>query len=90
MGGFPFLLADIKMIVAGRTPPVNAPRGLARLEMPELPEGLAGAGASPAVNAMGNSIGDNAGLHEKLGQTRGQKCRLAGEILTSRRDEIQF
>ena len=52
MRGFPFLLADIEMVVARRAAPVDPRGGLARHEAAELPEILAGAGAAPSVQAM--------------------------------------
>ena len=41
MGGFPFLLAHIELVVAGGAAPVHAPRRLAREEAAVLPEILA-------------------------------------------------
>ena len=76
MGRLPFLLADVEMLVAGRAPPVDRGRGLARREGAELPEGLAAAGDAAAMPAGNDGRRDAAGLDQKVGQAAGDALRL--------------
>src|SRR6516164_4921748 len=72
MCGLPFLLADVKMIVAGGPAPVDVLRRLARDEAAVLPEALARAGAPPSVQAVNDVGRDTASFQHKARQRRGE------------------
>src|SRR6202021_1528247 len=75
--GLPFLLADIKMVVTRRTPPVDALRRLTRNEAAILPETFARAGAPPSMQAVNHVGGDAAGLKHKTRQRCGERSAFA-------------
>src|ERR1700712_3522184 len=77
MRGFPFLLADIEMIVARRTPPVDILRRLAGDEAAVLPETFSGAGAAPPMQGVNPGGGDAAGLKHKTRQRCGERSAFA-------------
>ena len=77
MGGLPFLLADIKMIVARRAPPIDILRRLSGDEAAILPKALAGAGAAPAMQAMDDVGGDAAGFEHETRQRCGERSAFA-------------
>ena len=77
VGGLPFLLADIEMIVARRAAPVDVLRRLAGDEAAILPEALAGAGAAPAMQAMDDVGGDAAGFEHETGKRSGERSAFA-------------
>ncbi len=94
----PLALAHVEMVGARRAPPVDLPVGVARPELAKLPEGLAGAGAAAAVNAVRDRLRDALGLDEDVGQTVGETLRLAfqcqdpgpfGEIPARRRGGVR-
>lgn len=58
VGGFPFAVTDIGMVVAGRAPPVDPRQAFAFGIGPELPEILADAAFAAAMPAGGDGIGD--------------------------------
>ena len=72
MRRLPFALAHIEMVGAGRAAPVDDGGRVARLELAELPEGLARAGAAAAVDAVGHRIGDVQRVEDQLGQPVGK------------------
>src|SRR5213595_2613733 len=65
MGGLPFLLADIEMIVARRAPPVDILRWLAGDEAAILPKALAGAAPAPA-RAFGSIAASSPASHRRM------------------------
>jgi hypothetical protein len=73
----PFLLADIEMIVARRAAPVDVLRRLAGDEAALLPEAFAGAGATPAMQAMDDVGGDAAGFEHETGERSGERSAFA-------------
>src|SRR5262249_39699479 len=75
--GFPFLFADIEMIVARRAAPVDVLRRLARDETAGLPEAFAGAGAAAGTQAVDDVGGDTAGFKHKARQRRGERSAFA-------------
>src|SRR3984885_4366552 len=77
MRGLPFLLANVKMVVTRRTPPVDGLRRLARNEAAVLPEAFAGAGAPPAVQAVDHIGGDAASFKHEARQRCGERAAFA-------------
>src|SRR5206468_6388031 len=77
VGGFPFLLADMEMVVARRATPVDAGGGLAGHEAAVLPEILACAGAAAAVQAVDDVGGDAAGFKDEARQRCGERTAFA-------------
>ena len=65
MGGLPFQFADIEMVVAGRTAPIDAVGGFAGNEGAKLPKGFAGTGLAASVPAGGDRDGDAAGFDQE-------------------------
>ena len=74
MGGFPFPVAHIGMIVAGGAPPVDARQALAFGIGAELPEIFTDAAFAAAVPAGGDGVGDALCLDHAV---RHQGCALA-------------
>ena len=70
MGGFPFAVAHIGVVVAGRAAPVDA-RGIAFDIGPELPEILADAALAAAMPAGDHGVDDAARLDQQVGHQRG-------------------
>ena len=70
VGGFPFEVAHIGVVVAGGTAPVYARHRLALDIGPELPEILADAALAPAMPAADHRGDDAAGLDQKVGDER--------------------
>ena len=77
VGGLPFLLAHIEMVVAGRASPVDRGRRFAGNEGAELPEGLAAAAHPASVPAGQNRGGDAPRLDQKVGHAGGDPLRLS-------------
>ena len=69
----PFALAHVEVVGAGGAAPVDDGGGVARLELAELPEGLAGPGPAPAVDAVGHGVGDVQRVEDQLGQAIGKR-----------------
>jgi hypothetical protein len=65
------------MIVARRTPPVDALGRFARNEAAVLPKAFAGAGAAAAMQAMNDVGGDTAGLKHETRQRCGERSAFA-------------
>src|SRR5882757_6616419 len=65
------------MIVARRAPPVDALRWLAGREAAVLPETFAGAGATPAMQAVNDVGGDAAGFKHQARQRCGERSAFA-------------
>src|SRR5690349_19078175 len=77
MGGLPFLLADIQMIVARRSPPIDALRRLTGTETAVLPQTFPGTGAASAVQAVDYVGGDTTSLEHKTRQRCGERSAFA-------------
>ena len=77
VGGFPFKLADIEMVVARRSAPIDILRRLARDEAAVLPEILAGAGAPPSVQTVNHVGRDAASLEHQARQRSGERAAFA-------------
>ena len=84
MGGLPFLLAHIEMVVAGGAAPVDAAGRFAGGEPAILPEILARPGAAPSVQAMNDRRGDAARLEDQPRHGCGERAtgadRSAGRL----------
>ena len=82
----PFALAHVEMVGTRRAPPVDDGGRVARLvELAELPEGLAGARPTAAVDAVRHRIGDAQGLEQQIGQPVGKSLSFALEREHARR-----
>ena len=79
MRRFPLALADVEMIGARRAAPVDLAQRVARLELAELPERLARAGAPAAVQAVRDSLRDTLRVDEDFRQAVGEAVRFAFE-----------
>ena len=75
----PLSFADIQVLGTRGAPPVDERRVFARLVLPELPERLAGACASPSVNTLRNGRRDAVCLHQQFGHAIDEIDRLAFE-----------
>ena len=82
MRRFPFALADIEMIGTCRAPPIDGGGAVALRVMAKLPEGFAGAGAAPAMNAVRDGLRNAAGLDEESGEALCQRVGRQLQILT--------
>src|SRR5690554_6334152 len=80
MGGLPFLVAHVDMVVAGRAPPVDAGHVLTLDIGAELPEILADAAPAPAVPAGDDGVDDAPGFDQQVGHQRGALAR-AGQCV---------
>src|SRR6202030_2030166 len=65
MCGFPFLLANIEMVVACGAAPIDPPRRLTRHEPAILPEILARSGAAAAVEPVDDGGSDATRLQDQ-------------------------
>jgi hypothetical protein len=83
MGGFPFLLAHIELIVAGGAAPVDTPRGLAGKEVAVLPEILARSGPPAAVQPVDDGRRDAACLKDETRHGFRERAGLAAGALSS-------
>ncbi len=81
MRRLPLPLAHVSVFFAGRPPPVDFRGRLAGDERPELPEGLAGSGAAPSVNAVPHRLRHVARGDDEAWQAR----REGGGLLPNRR-----
>jgi hypothetical protein len=81
MRSFPFTLAHIEVIVAGRTAPIHPPRGLPGQESAVLPKILARSGAAPAMQAMNHGCSDAARFQNETWQRFRQHARDAAGVL---------
>src|SRR5262249_58599821 len=81
MCSFPFTLAHIEVIVAGRTAPIHATRGLPGQESAVLPEIFAWSGAAPAMQAMNHGCSDAARFENEAGERFRQHARDAAGML---------
>src|SRR5262245_46263252 len=81
MRGLPFVLADVEILVARGTPPVDAPRRLAREEAPVLPEILARTGALAPMQAVDHGRGDAARLQDQARHAVRERARLPARVL---------
>ena len=82
MGGFPFAVAHIGVVVARRAAPVDA-RGIAFDIGPELPEILADAALAAAMPAGDHGVDDAARLDQQVGHKRSPQP-ATGERVTRR------
>ena len=73
MRRLPFALAHVEVIGAGGAAPVDDGGRIARLELAELPERLAGSGPAPAVDAVRHRIGDVQRFQDQIGQAVGKR-----------------
>ena len=83
MGGFPFAVADVGVIVASGTAPVDARHGVTFDIGPELPEILADAALATAMPAADDGVDDAARLDQQVGHKRGAHAP-AGKGVTRR------
>src|SRR3954452_18077033 len=77
MGGFPFLLADIQMIVARRSSPVDALRWFTGNETAILPETFTGTCTASPVQAVDYVGCDTASLEHETRQGGGERSAFA-------------
>src|SRR6185437_16966320 len=76
LGGFPFALADEKMLRLGRLPPVDAAHRIRRAIAAELPEILADPGLPAAMRAKADRCGKPVRRHHERWQARAQGVRF--------------
>ena len=79
MRRFPLALAHVEMVGARRAAPVDLAQRVARLELAELPERLAGAGAPASVQAVRHRLGDALRVDEDFRQAVREAVRFAFE-----------
>src|SRR5688572_9290633 len=79
MRRLPLALAHVEMIGARRTAPVDLAQRVTRLELAELPERLARAGAAATVQTVRHRLRDALSIDEDFRKSVGKPVRFAFE-----------